>query len=99
MELEGSMPYKNANVLLNLFYIAILYEIFALLRCFAARIASYLATFRHNISVPGPIYCLETSLNNHQSTQRNIQEEPMSYLHLDGSLKSRIFYDIDDFDD
>jgi hypothetical protein len=38
----------------------------------------------------GPIGCPETSVNNHQSTLRNIQEERISYLYRDEILKSRI---------
>jgi hypothetical protein len=38
-----------------------------------------------------PIGCPETSVNNHQSTLRNIPEERRPNLHRDGSLKSRIY--------
>jgi hypothetical protein len=36
----------------------------------------------------GPIGCHETSVTNHQSTLRKIQEERKSHLHRSGSLKS-----------
>jgi hypothetical protein len=37
----------------------------------------------------GPIGCPETSVSNYQSTLCNIPEERRSYLHRDGSLKTR----------
>jgi uncharacterized protein YodC (DUF2158 family) len=56
-----------------------------------------LLTFRGNLSVTssevqvkmGPIGCPETSVNNYQSTLRNIPEERRSNLYRCGSLKSR----------
>jgi hypothetical protein len=42
----------------------------------------------------GPRGCPETSINNYQSTPRNISEERMSHLHRDVSLKSRTMLDI-----
>jgi hypothetical protein len=37
----------------------------------------------------GPTGCPETSVNNHQSTLRNIPEEQISHLHHGGSQTSR----------
>jgi hypothetical protein len=36
----------------------------------------------------GPIFCLDTSVNNYQSTLRNIPEERKSYSYYGVSLKS-----------
>ena len=46
----------------------------------------------------GPIDSPETSVNNYQSTLRNVQEERKSHLDSGGSLKSRIinfFFSLD----
>ena len=37
----------------------------------------------------GQIGCPETSVTNHQPTPRNIAEDRLIQLHLDGSLKAR----------
>jgi hypothetical protein len=42
----------------------------------------------------GPICCPETSVQNYQSTLRNIPEERRSNLHRGGSLKSRTWCNI-----
>ena len=60
-------------------------NIFALLGCYAARVDSYLPTFRDNLQFPpskigqscfkmGPVTCPETSVNNCQFTPRDIPE-------------------------
>jgi hypothetical protein len=84
------------------------FEIFALLRCYAAQIGSYLPTFRNNKSAVssrvkqsnknawplkmGEVGSSETSVTNYQSIQRTIPEERKSYLHRRRCLKLRNFF-------
>jgi hypothetical protein len=60
-------------------------EIFALLRCYATKIGSYLPTFKDNLSVP-----FSRSVTIYQSAPPIITEERISHLRRYGSVESRI---------
>ena len=78
----------------------LLFEIFALLGCYAASSDNFLSTFRCKLSAPnsrirqsqhlkmGPIICPEASVINYHYSLRNDSEERSSHLLRGGSLKS-----------
>jgi len=83
-------------------YNNLLFEIFALLECYAASSDNSWPTFRYKLSAPnsrvrqsrhwkmGPKVCPETSVRNYHDSLRNNPEERSSHLLRSGSLKSSL---------